>query len=74
MPTFAYQGRNQAGERVAGTRDAPNQRAALEALRELGLFITQLTPTSRSGRKAPESFSSARMAQNASGFNQRTSC
>jgi type II secretory pathway component PulF len=44
MPTFAYQARNQAGERVAGTSEAPDQRAALESLRESGLFVTQLAP------------------------------
>ncbi|HEX8234759.1 MAG TPA: type II secretion system F family protein [Abditibacteriaceae bacterium] len=54
MPTFAYQARNQAGERVAGTSEAPDQRTALESLRESGLFVTQLAPAGRatSGRAA----------------------
>lgn len=54
MPNFAYQARNQIGERVAGTRDAPDRHAALEALRELGLFVTQIVPapSSRGTRAA----------------------
>jgi type IV pilus assembly protein PilC len=52
MPTFAYQARNKAGERVSGVRDAPDQRSALEALRELGLYVTQLTPAP--GARAPQ--------------------
>ena len=56
MPTFAYHARNSAGERVSGTSEAPDQRAALEALRELGLFVTQLVPA---GRNATRNASSA---------------
>lgn len=52
MPTFAYQARNRSGERVTGTREAPDRRAALEALRELGLFVTQLAPASSSPFRA----------------------
>ena len=42
MPTFAFQARTKTGERVAGTREAADQRAALEALRESELFVTDL--------------------------------
>lgn len=62
MPNFAYQARNQIGERVAGTRDAPDRHAALEALRELGLFVTQIVPAPASrGTRAAD----ARAAQEA---------
>ena len=54
MPTFAYQARDKAGQRVSGTREATDQRAALEALREIGLYVTQLAPVGRAFRpKAP---------------------
>jgi type II secretory pathway component PulF len=62
MPTFAYQARNQAGERVAGTSEAPDQRAALEALRESGLFVTQLAPAGRAAA-ARKAISRAAVAQ-----------
>ena len=52
MPTFAFQARNKTGERVSGTREADDKRAALEALREAGLFVTQLTPSR--GKSTPE--------------------
>jgi type IV pilus assembly protein PilC len=42
MPKFAYQARDQQGQRVAGTRDAADQRAALESLRADGFFVTKL--------------------------------
>ncbi|MDQ3813185.1 MAG: type II secretion system F family protein [Armatimonadota bacterium] len=48
MPTFAYQARDKSGQRVSGTREAPSQQAALEALRAAGLYVTQLTPVRRS--------------------------
>lgn len=50
MPTFAYQARDKAGQRVSGTREASDQRAALEALREIGLYVTQLAPVGRAFR------------------------
>lgn len=62
MPTFTYQARNQAGERVAGTSEAPDQRAALESLRESGLFVTQLAPAGRAAA-AREAVSRAAVAQ-----------
>lgn len=46
MPTFAYQARNKQGERVQGKQDAPDKRAALLALREAELFVTQLNSIS----------------------------
>lgn len=49
MPLFAYQARDKSGERVSGTREAPDQRAALEALREQGFFVTQLGPSKSGG-------------------------
>ena len=45
MPTFAFQARDKTGERVSGTREAGDQRAALEALREEGFFVTKLAPS-----------------------------
>lgn len=61
MPTFAYQARDSSGQRVNGTREAADQRAALEALRAAGLFVTQLTPVrgSRSPRAVPPAPSAA---------------
>ncbi len=44
MPIFAYQARDKAGLRVAGTREAQNRDAALETLRAEGLFVTKLAP------------------------------
>ena len=44
MPIFAYQARDKAGLRVAGTREAPNRDGALEILRAEGLFVTKLAP------------------------------
>ncbi|MBV9467910.1 MAG: type II secretion system F family protein [Abitibacteriaceae bacterium] len=52
MPTFAYQARDKSGQRVSGTREASDQRAALEALREIGLFVTQLAPVGRNFRRS----------------------
>jgi type II secretory pathway component PulF len=42
MPTFAYQARDAKGERTSGAQEAADQRAALEALRAAGLFVTKL--------------------------------
>jgi type II secretory pathway component PulF len=42
MPTFAYQARDAKGERTSGAQEATDQRAALEALRAAGLFVTKL--------------------------------
>lgn len=42
MPQFTYQARDAKGERVSGAQEAPDQRAALEALRATGLFVTKL--------------------------------
>ncbi len=42
MPTFTYQARDAKGERVSGAHEASDQRAALEALRASGLFVTKL--------------------------------
>ena len=42
MPTFTYQARDAKGERVSGSHEAADQRAALEALRATGLFVTKL--------------------------------
>lgn len=44
MPTFAYQARDREGQRVNGTREAPNRDAVLELLRGEGLFVTKLAP------------------------------
>lgn len=45
MPIFSYQARDAKGERVSGSQEAADQRAALEALRASGLFITKLEAT-----------------------------
>jgi type II secretory pathway component PulF len=45
MPTFAYQARDAKGERTTGAQEATDQRAALEALRAAGLFVTKLEVT-----------------------------
>jgi hypothetical protein len=37
---------------VAGTSEAPDQRAALESLRESGLFVTQLAPARRGAARS----------------------
>lgn len=42
MPNFTYQARDAKGERVSGFHEAADQRAALEALRATGLFVTKL--------------------------------
>ncbi len=42
MPTFAYQARDAQGVRTSGAQEATDQRAALEALRAAGLFVTKL--------------------------------
>ena len=53
MPTFAYQARDKNGRRVNGTREASDQRTALEGLREAGFFVTQLAPDAASAPKSP---------------------
>ena len=53
MPTFAYQARDSRGAQVEGTRDALDQREALSALREAGLFVTRLSPVASSGVRMP---------------------
>jgi len=53
MPTFAYQARDSRGAQVEGTRDALDQREALSALREAGLFVTRLSPIAPSGARMP---------------------
>jgi type IV pilus assembly protein PilC len=50
MPNFAFQARDRGGKTISGTREAADQRAALESLREAGLFVTDLTPTRNSPR------------------------
>lgn len=40
MPVFAYQGLDQGGRRVAGTRDAESARALRLAMRREGVFLT----------------------------------
>jgi type II secretory pathway component PulF len=45
MPIFAYQARDAKGERTSGAHEAADQRAALEALRAAGLFVTKLEIT-----------------------------
>ena len=52
MPTFAFKARDSAGEIVSGTREASDQRQALEALRDAGFFVTrlQLAPGSKAAR------------------------
>jgi type II secretory pathway component PulF len=45
MTNFAFQARDRSGQQVSGTREADDQRAALEALREDGLFVTKLQAT-----------------------------
>lgn len=64
MPTFAYQARNQIGERVTGTRDAPDRHAALEALRELGFYVTQLVPAPRGTRASDTPLAANESMQN----------
>jgi type IV pilus assembly protein PilC len=53
MPTFAFQARDRGGKAITGTREAADQRSALEALREAGLFVTDLTPT-RASQAPPQ--------------------
>lgn len=52
MPTFAFKARDRAGEIISGTRDAADQRQALEALRDAGFFVTrlQLAPGAKAAR------------------------
>ncbi len=55
MPSFAFQARDRGGQTITGTREAPDQRAALDALREAGLFVTDLSPTRGGRSSAPAS-------------------
>lgn len=55
MPIFAYQARDKAGLRVAGTREAQTRDAALETLRAEGLFVTKLAPVADPKRIVPPS-------------------
>lgn len=60
MPDFAFQARDRGGQQISGTREATDQRAALESLREAGLFVTQLAPTrGRRTESTPASMSAA---------------
>ncbi len=65
MPTFAFKARDRAGEIVSGTRDAADQRQALEALRDAGFFVTrlQLAPGSAKSRAAEKSASNRARAE-----------
>ena len=64
MPIFTYQARDAKGERVSGSHEAADQRAALEALRATGLFVTKLeilkngaarsTPTASESTSTPD--------------------
>lgn len=42
MPTFAYVARTMQGQVSQGTIEAPDERAALQQLRQQGLIITSL--------------------------------
>lgn len=56
MPNFSYQARDSQGQRLSGSQEAPNRQAALEALREKGLFVTRLEPVGNSAtQKTPKS-------------------
>ncbi|MDF2440294.1 MAG: type pilus assembly protein PilC [Abditibacteriota bacterium] len=60
MPNFAFQARDRGGRQISGTREAADQRAALEGLREAGLFVTQLAPArGRRTQSAPQDLASA---------------
>lgn len=56
MPTFAYQARDKSGQRVSGTREAPDRQSALVELREIGLYVTQIDAVRRAlrGARRPE--------------------
>jgi type IV pilus assembly protein PilC len=66
MATWVYQARNRAGERVSGTREASDRQSAIEALREAGLFVTQLEPAkpNKNARNA-STHNGARLGQTA---------
>ncbi len=48
MTNFAFQARDESGQKISGTREALDQKAALETLREDGFFVTKLQATRES--------------------------
>lgn len=50
MPLYVYQARNEQGQRISGTLEAPTEESLEQVLRDRGLYVTTLTATDRAPR------------------------